>query len=119
MVAVRADSKSGGGATNGWHTMTTAAGGVDTDGSRPASCTAIGPAARLLVHRQIVPSVLLLVFAAGSLKGLELDPDGVRAGNGHRPPKMHRVHIAVIDPERGEVFDPAQQFSMSWDSQAE
>ena len=62
---------------------------------------------------------VLLLFAAGSLIGLELDPDGVRAGNGHRPPKMHLVHSAVIDSERGEVFDPAQQFSMSWDSQAE
>jgi len=32
---------------------------------------------------------------------------------------MHLVHSAVFDSERGEVFDPAQQFSMSWDSQAE
>ena len=65
------------------------------------------------------PRYPLLVFAAGSLIGLELDPDRVRAGNGHRPATMHLVHSAVFDSERGEVFDPAQQFSMSWDSQAE
>ena len=61
----------------------------------------------------------LLVFAAGSLVGVELDMDQVRAGDGHRPAQVRLVHTAVFDIECGEAFYPAQQLIVVGDTQTE
>ena len=61
----------------------------------------------------------LLAFAAGSLVGVELDKDQVRAGDGHRPAQVRLVHTAVFDIECGEAFYPAQQLIVVDDTQTE
>jgi len=57
----------------------------------------------------------LVVFAAGSFVGLELDTDQVWAGNGHRPARMRLVYGGVFDVECGEVLNPALQLGVARD----
>jgi hypothetical protein len=53
----------------------------------------------------------LLVFAAGSLVGGQLDQVG--AGDGDRPAQMAFVNDAVFDIERGDVLSSAAS-QRSW-----